>query len=163
MSAPRVALLTRLGSRVIDLLPPAIEKRAWEGLQNANIALFRGTRGRLGAGFGRGVQVLLLHHVGRKSGQARVSPLLYVQDGPRLAIIASKGGHTRHPAWYHNLMAHPDTEVELPRERRLVRARVAVGDERDRIWAKAAEVWPDYENYQRRTDREIPVVVLDPR
>lgn len=162
MRAPRVALLTRLGSRVINVLPPSLEKLAWEGLQNVNIAVFRGTNGRFGSSFGR-VRILLLHHVGRKSGQARVSPLLYVADGPRLVIIGSKGGHARHPAWYHNLMAHPDTEVELPREHRLVRARVAVGEERDRIWSKAADIWPDYNGYQQRTDREIPVVVLDPR
>jgi deazaflavin-dependent oxidoreductase (nitroreductase family) len=162
VSPPPAALLTRFGRRVLDVLPPSLENRAWLGLQTVNIAVFRGTRGRFGSGSGR-ARLLLLHHVGRKSSQARVSPLLYVADGPRLAIIASKGGNTRHPAWYHNLVAHPDTEVELPGERRLVRARVAVGEERDRIWTKAAEVWPDYNSYQERTDREIPIVVLDPR
>ncbi len=105
-----------------------------------------------------------MHHRGAKSGTERIAPLLYVEDGANLAIIASKGGHAKHPAWFHNLKANPDTEVEMPGGRRNVRARVAAGDERERIWKRAAATWPDYDNYQARAPhRKIPVVVLEPR
>jgi deazaflavin-dependent oxidoreductase (nitroreductase family) len=153
----------QLGNKMLDRLPPKAASRAWQVLQGSHLALFRASGGRLGGSFG-GVHVLFLHHVGARSGSPRISPLLYVEDGERLAIIASKGGHARHPAWFHNLLANPDTEVELGRERRAVHARVAEGEERERLWAKAAAVWPDYEGYQARSKgRLIPVVVLDPR
>jgi deazaflavin-dependent oxidoreductase (nitroreductase family) len=111
-----------------------------------------------------GVDVLFLHHRGAKTGAARLAPLLYVRDGDNLAIIASKGGHVRHPAWYHNLKANPDTEVEMRDGRHPVRARVAKGEERERIWRSAVAVWPDYEAYQAAAPhRRIPVVVLERR
>ena len=133
-------------------------------MQGSHLGLFRASGGRLGGTLG-GIRVLFLHHVGARTGTRRISPLLYVEDGERLGVIASKGGHPRHPAWFHNLIAHPDTEVELPGgERRRVRARVAEGEERERLWQKAVAVWPDYEGYQGRSrGRLIPVVVLDPR
>lgn len=108
--------------------------------------------------------MLLLDHVGAKSGKRRTCPLLYVEDGPNVAIIASKGGFPKHPAWYHNLMANPDTVVQIGPERRRVRARVADPDERSRLWREAVRVWPQYADYQARSrGREIPVVVLEPR
>ena len=136
--------------------------KAWEALTRVNIALFRLSGGRVGAKMpGFGSPILLLHHVGAKSGRRRVSPLIYVPDGDDLVVVASKGGVDRHPAWFHNLRAHPETEVELPREgRRRVRARVAEGAERERLWKLMNEVWPDYERYQTKTDRQIPVIVL---
>ncbi|MFL5894771.1 MAG: nitroreductase family deazaflavin-dependent oxidoreductase [Thermoleophilaceae bacterium] len=158
----RSSLALRAGNVVLDVLPPRAATVAWRVFQTSHVSLFRATRGRVGAKLG-GVRILLLHHVGRRSGQERVSPLLYVEDGGKLAIIASKGGHPKHPAWFHNLMAQPDTEVELGSERRQVRARVADGEERERIWDKAVASWPDYDRYQARTERRIPVVVLDRR
>jgi deazaflavin-dependent oxidoreductase (nitroreductase family) len=107
--------------------------------------------------------VLLLHHTGAKSGTKRVTPLLYLDDGERLVIVASKGGVQRNPAWFHNLRAHPETQVEVGRARRQVRARVADGEEREGLWRRLVEIYPSYEDYQRNTDRRIPVVVLDPR
>jgi deazaflavin-dependent oxidoreductase (nitroreductase family) len=158
-----LSLAMGAGNKLLDSLPPAAQSRAWKMMQASHLAMFRASGRRLGTSFG-GVQVLFLHHVGAKSGQARLSPLLYVEDGTNLAIIASKGGHVRHPAWFHNLEAHPDVEVETRKGRRRVRARVAAGDERERIWHKAASVWPDYERYQQRAPhRTIPVVVLEPR
>jgi deazaflavin-dependent oxidoreductase (nitroreductase family) len=160
--APGDAILG-LGNRLLRVLPPRAATQAWRVLQASHLALYRATSGRVGGSFG-GVSVLLLHHVGRRTGRARVSPLLYVEDGGALGVIASKGGHPSNPAWFHNLMAAPDTEVELPRQpRRPVHARVAEGEERERIWARATSVWPDYDRYQERTGRRIPVVVLDPR
>jgi deazaflavin-dependent oxidoreductase (nitroreductase family) len=151
------------GNKLLDTLPPAAQTRAWKLTQAAHLAMFRASGRRLGTTFG-GVRVLFLHHVGAKSGEARLSPLLYVEDGGNLAIIASKGGHVRHPAWFHNLNARPDVEVETRDGRRAVRARVAEGEERERIWRTAAAVWPDYDRYQERAPhRTIPVVVLEPR
>jgi deazaflavin-dependent oxidoreductase (nitroreductase family) len=126
--------------------------------------LYRATGGRIGHSFpGVKGKMLLLDHVGAKSGAKRRSPLLYVEDGDDVVIVASKGGFPKHPAWYHNLMAHPDTTVQIGSERRPVHARLATADERERLWAKAVEAWAGYEGYRARTDREIPLVVLQPR
>ena len=132
-------------------------------LAGAHTYLYRRTGGRLGARVpgGRG-RMLLLDHVGAKSGILRTSPLLYVPDGENLVMVASKGGFPKHPAWFHNLRANPETYVQVGDERRRVRARVATADERERLWALAVAVWPGYEDYRRRTDREIPLVVLEP-
>jgi deazaflavin-dependent oxidoreductase (nitroreductase family) len=158
-----ISLFTAAGNKLLDQLPPKAQRRAWQTMQSSHLALFRLSGRRLGTRFGD-VSVLFLHHYGAKSGVERISPLLYVEDGDNLAIIASKGGHVRHPAWFHNLKAHPDVRVEMRGEVRNVRARLAEGDERERLWKKAATVWPDYESYQRRAPhRNIPVVVLEPR
>jgi len=127
--------------------------------------LYRHTGGRIGQSFpGVRGKMLLLDHVGAKSGTLRTSPLLYVDDGPDVVIVASKGGFPKHPAWYHNLMANPDTTVQVGNERRPVHARVAAPEERDRLWAMAVESWPGYESYAARSKgREIPLVVLEPR
>jgi deazaflavin-dependent oxidoreductase (nitroreductase family) len=158
-----LSLVMGAGNRLLDALPPKAQAQAWKAMQTSHLALFRVSGRRVGTHVG-GVTVLFLHHYGAKSGIERISPLLYIEDGKNLAIVASKGGHARHPAWFHNLKAQPDVRVEMRGEVRNVRARVATGDERGRLWKKAAKVWPDYEAYQRRApDREIPVVVLEPR
>lgn len=128
-----------------------------------HIGLFRLSSGRVGARMpGTRSPILLLHHVGAKSGKKRVSPLIYVPDGDDVAIVASKGGVDRHPAWYHNLRKNPETEVEMPREgRRRVRARVLEGDERARVWEKAVAIYKPYAEYQTYTERTIPVVLLE--
>ena len=126
-------------------------------------AIFRLTGGRIG---GRvvGGPVLLLHHTGAKSGKQRISPLLYLPDGDRMVIVASKGGYTKHPGWFHNLKANPDTVVELPREGKVgVRARQASPTERDELWPRVVELYKGYSAYQRSTAREIPLVILDRR
>jgi deazaflavin-dependent oxidoreductase (nitroreductase family) len=158
-----LSVVMSAGNRLLDALPPKAQSQAWKAMQGSHLALFRLSGRRFGTHLG-GVTVLFLHHFGAKTGVDRISPLLYVEDGDNLAIIASKGGHVKHPAWFHNLKAHPDVRVELRGEVRNVRARVATGEERERLWKKAAKVWPDYETYQRRAPhREIPVVVLQPR
>jgi F420H(2)-dependent quinone reductase len=157
------SLFTNAGNQLLDVLPPKAETQAWRAFQATHLALFRASGRRLGTRFG-GVRVLFLHHFGAKSGIERISPLLYVEDGDNLAIIASKGGHERHPAWYHNLKAHPDVRVEMRGEVRNVRARQAEGEERERIWKTAAAVWPDYDRYAARAPhRNIPVIVLERR
>ena len=146
--------------------PPAPSSRYWKlhrNLARFNTFVFRKTGGRVGGSFFGGAPVLLLNHVGRRSGQARTSPLIYVDDSPRLVVIASKGGVDAHPAWFHNLMAMATTEVELPGgDRRRVRPRVAEGAERDRLWERAVAVYKPYAAYAGYTEREIPVVVLEP-
>jgi deazaflavin-dependent oxidoreductase (nitroreductase family) len=123
-----------------------------------------GSKWRIGAGWNKPVPTLLLDHVGRKSGTQFTTPLLYLADGPRLVIVASQGGLPKNPQWFHNLVAQPETVVALRGEpRREVRARVAEPDERAALWPRLVDLYADFENYQAWTDREIPVVILDPR
>jgi deazaflavin-dependent oxidoreductase (nitroreductase family) len=129
----------------------------------AIIEEFRANEGHVGGGFA-GAPMVLLHHTGAKSGQERVSPLVYQELGDSIAVFASKGGAPTHPAWYLNLLAHPETTIEIGPETRAVRARVATGAERDRIWGEQKRVMPGFAEYEKTAgDREIPVVVLEPR
>ena len=144
--------------------PPRASSPYWKLINLAarvNVAVYRLTGGRLGGRVGR-APVLLLHHVGRRSGRARVSPLLYLDDADRLVIVASKGGTDHHPAWFLNLMANPATTVEVGRARRRARARQAVGEERERLWQRLVGMYPAYATYQSHTNRLIPVIVLEP-
>ena len=127
--------------------------------------LYRRTGGRLGHTIpGVPGKMLLLDHVGAKSGTKRTSPLLYVRDGEDLVVVASKGGFPKHPAWYHNLMANPDTSVQVKDERIPVHARTAKPEERERLWALAVAGYHGYDDYAARSKgREIPLVVLEPR
>ena len=123
-----------------------------------------GSKWRIGAGFRKPVPTLLLDHVGRKSGESYTTPLLYLADGPDLVIVGSQGGLPKDPQWFHNLVAHPETSVQLRREgSRPVRARVAEADERAGLWPRLVSLYADFEDYQAVTDRIIPVVVLEPR
>jgi deazaflavin-dependent oxidoreductase (nitroreductase family) len=126
-------------------------------------AAYRATGGLLGHRVPGAPAMLLLDHIGARSGIVRTTPLAYAQDGRDLVLVASKGGHPKHPSWYHNLVAHPETSVQVGRERRGVRARVARPEERARLWALATSVYSGFDTYQERTDREIPLIVLEPR
>jgi deazaflavin-dependent oxidoreductase (nitroreductase family) len=127
-----------------------------------HVALYRLTRGRIG-GRAFGAPVLLLTTRGRKTGKLRTTPLLYLEDGDRLVVVASKGGAPRHPAWFLNLAADPEVTVERGRERLAMRAREADDDERARYWPQVVAMYPGYEKYQQKTSRRIPLVVLEPR
>ena len=135
----------------------------------AHVRVYRLTKGRIGgkwrigAGWKKPVPTLLLDHVGRKSGKQFTTPLLYLLDGPNVVIVASQGGLPRNPQWYANLMATPDTKVQIKGEVRAVRAHTADAAERAALWPRLVELYADFENYQSWTDREIPVVVLTPR
>jgi deazaflavin-dependent oxidoreductase (nitroreductase family) len=107
--------------------------------------------------------MLLLDHVGAKTGIKHTTPLNYVEDPPDLVLVVSKAGHPWHPAWYHNLRNNPDATVQVGAERRAVRARVASAQERARLWPKAVAAYSGYRTYQERTEREIPLVILEPR
>jgi proline iminopeptidase len=109
------------------------------------------------------VPSLLLTTTGRKSGERYIFPLFYGETGDGgYIVVASKGGAPTHPGWYRNLAANPEVEVQVGTRRTKARARTATGDERARLWQKALEFWPPYADYQQKTEREIPVVVLDP-
>lgn len=125
--------------------------------------VYRATGGRIGHHLPGVPPVCLLDHVGAKSGKARTTPLLYVEDGETLFVVASKGGFERSPAWFHNLKANPDTTVQIGSDIRPVHARVAEPAERERLWPKAVAVYPGYAGYQQRTERQIPLVILEPR
>lgn len=129
----------------------------------ANVWLYRLSRGRIGGRFRYGAPVLLLTTVGRRTGSQRVAPLLYLRDDERLVIVASKGGLAHHPTWYLNLQANPDVEIEVGDQRQKMRARTADAAERAALWPRLVAMYRDYDAYQARTDREIPVVLLSPR
>ncbi len=144
--------------------PPRPGSRLWRFLNvfsRANVLLYRLSGGRIGGRMGR-APVLLLHHVGRRSGTARVTPVLFLPDRNRLVIVGSKGGANEHPAWIANLMAHPETTVEVARRRIRVRARLATEAERAGYWPRLVEMYPSFGLYQDRTDRALPVLVLEP-
>jgi deazaflavin-dependent oxidoreductase (nitroreductase family) len=123
---------------------------------------FRANGGKVGGPF-EGATVLLLHHTGAKSGIERINPLMYLPAGDSFAIFASKAGAPSHPDWYHNLVAHPDTTVEVGTGTVRVRMRVADGEEREQIWERQKVVAPGFAEYETiAAPRQIPVVVLDP-
>lgn len=128
-------------------------------------ALFAASGGRLGTERARDGKpgTLFLQSTGRKSGQVRRNALFYLDDRPNLVVIASNAGADIDPAWWLNLQAQPDAEVELGVDRRPVRARAATADERARLWPRVVAASPGYDEYRRRTSREIPIVVLEPR
>jgi deazaflavin-dependent oxidoreductase (nitroreductase family) len=109
----------------------------------------------------RGVPTLLLTTTGRKSGKALQLPLIYGKDGDRYVIVASRGGAPDHPGWYKNLVAQPDVQVQVAADRFRAHARTATGAERARLWESMAKLFPPYDEYQAKTTREIPVVVLE--
>ena len=120
---------------------------------------FRANEGKVGGRF-EGRTMLLLTHTGRKSGQKRTNPLVYMAEGDRLIIFASKGGAPQNPDWYWNLMSNPEATVEVGTETFEVEAEEVKGEERDRLWRKNVEINPGFGDYEQATDRVIPVVAL---
>ena len=133
------------------------------GFIRLHVAVYRGSRGRIGHRVRGAPPILLLDHVGAKTGRRRAAPLGYIRDGEDIVVVASKGGYPHHPAWYHNLMANPHTTIQIGSRRLPVRARAADAAERDRLWPKVVDAHHGYEGYQRRTERTIPLVILEPR
>lgn len=126
-----------------------------------HVRRYRETGGEVGHKWKRGSKILLLTTKGRKSGKPRTKPLIYEQDGDRYVIVASKGGAPKHPDWYRNLEKDPNVELQVLDDVFPARARTAEGHERERLWQLVNQQWPDYESYQKKTDRVIPVVVLE--
>ena len=144
--------------RAVDRSWPVLRR-----LMGLHTTAYRASRGLIGHRFPGAPPMLLLDHVGAKSGAKRTSPLVYAEDGGDVILVASKGGNPKNPAWFHNLKANPETTVQIGSEKRPVRARVATDEERKRLWPKVVDVYSGYEGYQQRTDRKIPLVVLEHR
>jgi deazaflavin-dependent oxidoreductase (nitroreductase family) len=144
--------------RAVDRSWPVLRR-----LTGLHTVAYRATRGLVGHRVPGGPPMLLLDHVGARSGTKRTSPLVYVRDGDDIVLVASKGGNPKNPAWFHNLKANPETTVQVGSEKRPVRARIATDEERDRLWTKAVATYSGYDGYQKRTDRKIPLVVLERR
>jgi len=153
-----------------DGLDSPMTARFIKWMARAQVAAFRATNGRvgrtwrIGAGWKNPVPTLLLDHVGRKSGRRFTTPLLYLEDGADLVVVASQGGLPHNPQWYRNLLHDPDTTVHVAKRGRVpVRAREAVGEEREQLWPRLVALYADFAKYERWTERQIPVVVLHPR
>ena len=126
-----------------------------------HVRAYRETGGELGHDWKNGSSILLLTTKGRRSGEERTSPLIYGRSGDDYLIVASKGGRPEPPAWYQNLTEQPEVEVQVLADRFRARARTATADEKPAMWQEMVSHWPAYDEYQGRTDREIPVVVLE--
>ena len=137
--------------------------RLFNQFTRAHVLTYRLTGGLVGQHTPGVPQVLLLDHVGAKSGKARTTPLAYLEQGDDFVIVASKGGDPKHPAWFHNLKANPETRIQVGPRRIPVTARVATDAEHARLWPKVVDLYSGYADYQKRTDRKIPLVVLKPR
>jgi deazaflavin-dependent oxidoreductase (nitroreductase family) len=140
--------------------------RSWPLLRRVmggHSAIYRASHGLIGHRVPGMPPTLLLDHVGAKTARKRTSPLVYGVDGENLILVASKGGYPKNPAWFHNLIANPETTVQVGPRRRAMRARVADSSERERLWPLMLDVYGGYADYQRRTEREIPLVILEPR
>jgi deazaflavin-dependent oxidoreductase (nitroreductase family) len=156
----------------VDTKPKGLDsdltRRIIKVMATANVWLYRRTGGRVGgtwrvgAAFRKPVPICLLEHRGRKTGALRTTPLVYLEDGARIVVVASQAGRPEHPMWYLNLLADPDVTVQVGNRRRRMRARVADDAERAELWPRLVALYADYDSYQSWTDRVIPVVVLDP-
>ena len=143
-----------------------VAERSWpvlRRLMGGHTTVYRATRGVIGHRIPGIGSMLLLDHVGARSGTKRTSPLLYGREGDSYVIVASKGGNPKNPAWYHNLRANPDTTVQIGSDRIAVHARVASDEEYERLWKLMVGVYSGYDEYRKRTDRRIPLIVLEPR
>ncbi|MGK5552249.1 nitroreductase family deazaflavin-dependent oxidoreductase [Actinomadura kijaniata] len=152
-----------------DYLDDPRTQRITKAMTVAHVAVYQATGGAIGRRFRAGRRYLrnappvcLLTTIGRKSGKPRTVPLLYLADGERVVVVASQGGMPTHPAWYLNLRDNPNVLVQIQRYRRPMRARTADEREREELWPRLVEMYPDYDDYQSWTDRKIPVVICEP-
>lgn len=127
-----------------------------------HVQRYQETDGEVGHEWRDGVFTLLLTTTGRRSGQPRTTPLIYGEHDGDYVVVASKGGADSHPDWYHNLVEHPEVEVQVGPDVFAASARTASRDEKQAVWPKMARIWPDYDEYAKKTDRDIPVVLLRP-
>ena len=126
-----------------------------------HVKVYLDTDGEVGHDWKRGSPVLILTTTGRKSGEKRQNALIYGMAGDNPMIVASKGGNAQHPAWYLNLRDHPAVQAQIRGDKFDATARDATPEERTELWKHMTEIWPDYDNYRQRTDREIPIVILE--
>jgi len=148
--------------RSLSRLSMAMPAGMLRAMGKLNVPLYRLSRGHLMGKIGK-APVLLLTSTGRRSGQPRTAPVVYLADGERLIVIGSNAGNERAPAWAHNLQANPEAEIEVGGDRRKVRARIAEGDERAELWRRSNEQYAGFDSYEARTSRDIRLFVLEPR
>jgi F420H(2)-dependent quinone reductase len=150
-----------LTDSTVSRMSMSLPAGALRAIGKLNVPLYRISRGRL---FGRvgGAPVLLITTTGRRSGEQRTAPVVYLAEGERIVLIGSNAGNKRSPAWSLNLKSNPDCEAQVRGERRAMRARVAEGEERTELWRAMNEQYAGFDDYQKRTDREIAVFVLEP-
>jgi F420H(2)-dependent quinone reductase len=150
-----------LTDSTVSRMSMSLPAGALRAIGKLNVPLYRISRGRL---FGRvgGAPVLLITTTGRRSGEQRTAPVVYLAEGERIVLIGSNAGNKRAPAWSLNLKTNPDCDVQMRGERRAMRARVAEGEERAELWRAMNEQYAGFDDYQKRTDREIAVFVLEP-
>jgi deazaflavin-dependent oxidoreductase (nitroreductase family) len=154
-SAPRAA-----GDGCVPL--GVVGRLLFRAFVKVHVAVYRASGGRLGGRLGKGVPVLLLTTTGRKTGKRRTTPLLYVEEGDGYVVVASVGGARSHPAWYLNLRSSPAATMQVGGRKLAVTAETAGLEERARLWLRLTQMWPQYDDYQAKTRREIPVVILAP-
>lgn len=160
--------MSKVKKRPAQLDSPVVGKII-KYISRAHAWVYRRTGGaiginwRIGSALRKPVRTLLLHHRGRKSGKEFTVPLLYLLDGDNVVVVASQGGLPNHPQWYLNLRHSPETSVQIGKRVLPVRARVADQQERSRLWPKLVELYADFDSYQSWTEREVPVVILEPR
>jgi deazaflavin-dependent oxidoreductase (nitroreductase family) len=140
----------------------AIANPLIKAVSKLNTWAYRATGGRVGGKFRGGAPVMLVTTIGRKSGRRLTTPLLYLRDGDRVVTVASKGGMDHHPLWYRNMVANPAVDVQIGRDITAMRACTADASEKATLWPKLVAMYPDYAQYQARTTRDIPVVILSP-
>ncbi|SEL97676.1 nitroreductase family deazaflavin-dependent oxidoreductase [Rhodococcus maanshanensis] len=165
--------MTERTTRAIPPRPRQLDSpllpRIFKFVGRCQVWLYRRTGGRIGgkwrigAGFRKPVPTLLLEHRGRKSGTVYTTPLLYIEDGSDVVVVASQGGLPKHPQWYRNLCANPHTRIQVGRQCRDVTAATADSRQRDRLWPLLVDAYADFDTYQSWAEREIPVVLLRPR
>jgi len=126
-----------------------------------HVRLYVESDGEVGYLWREGSTILILTTTGRKTGEQHSTPLIFTADGDNAVIVASKGGAPEHPGWYRNILENREVEVQIKGDRFRARARDAEGEERERLWRRMNEIWPHYDEYQARTERRIPVVVLE--
>jgi F420H(2)-dependent quinone reductase len=157
----------------VDTKPQGLDgefaRRVIKVMAKVNVATYKLTRGRvggtwrIGAGWKNPVPICLVEHRGRRTGKLRTTPLVYLRDRDRVVVVASQAGRPQHPLWFRNLEADPEVTVQIRGERRPMRARTAAAPERAELWPRLVDLYSDYDSYQSWTDREIPVVILEPR
>ncbi len=155
MSARTVREFTATEQKIVNLIMKVMSV--------TNTWVYRLSGGRIAGRFPSGAPVLLLTTIGRKSGKPRVAPLLYLREGENVILVASKGGMPHHPLWYRNLEANPEVEIEIGREKRKMTARRATDEEKARLWPRLVSMYKSFNDYQARTKRDIPVIILSPR
>jgi deazaflavin-dependent oxidoreductase (nitroreductase family) len=146
-----------------------LARRVIKLMAAVNVRVYKLTRGRIGgtwrvgAAWSKPVPICLLEHRGRRSGKLRTTPLVYLEDADRVVVVASQAGRRNHPLWFRNIEADPAVTVQVHGDRRAMRARTAEAKERSELWPRLVDLYSDYDSYQSWTDREIPVIVLEPR